>query len=254
MSGEILFLGTGSSRGIPEVACNCSVCKSASPRNKRLRTSALISVNGKKLLIDAGPDFRAQALKNGITGIDGLLLTHSHFDHIGGIDDLRSLKKVVPVLLSQDCYDALKKSHYYLFEGYLKGCFEFCLLKDDFGEVEFQGIKINCFSFAHAGIKVTGFRFGNMAYVTDMKSYDERVVETVRGVKILILNAISRDQFTDFHLTLDEASSFAKKAEAKEVWITHISHDMDHETFSGEMKNIRLTYDGLVLKFDYGRP
>jgi phosphoribosyl 1,2-cyclic phosphate phosphodiesterase len=160
-NATIKFLGTGGSMGVPVVACDCAVCCSSSPRNRRLRVAALINVGKKQFLIDAGPDFREQALTHKITHLDGLLITHSHFDHVGGLDDLRVFhcfhQKTVHCLASKESLDALKKSHAYLFESFEKERFDFQVLEQEQGDVMFGGLHWHYMSFLQKKIKSQDF-------------------------------------------------------------------------------------------------
>jgi len=260
MKGKVLFLGTGSSMGVPCIACHCPVCTSPNEHNKRLRPSVLIMVNNKILLVDVSPDFRTQALKNDINNIDGALLTHSHFDHIGGIEELRVFyfknQKSLPILLSKDTFKDLKKRFYYLFRPrkeddnvHVKLSFE--LLRGDFGKVSFQTVNIEYLSYYQGSMKVTGFIIGNMAYITDIKQYDERVIRKLQGIDILILSAL-RKELSRANFNLVEAKQFAKKIKAKQVWLTHLAHDIEYEKTKKHLPdNINLGFDGLELGFNY---
>lgn len=249
MPGRFLFLGSGGSMGVPVIACTCAVCTSNSPSNKRLRSSGLLQVGGKTILIDAGPDFREQALKYHVNHLDGILLTHTHFDHIGGIDDLRvyyfMLHQRLPCLLSQETFDELKIRYHYLMDTQL----DFQILKDDFGKVDFQGIPLCYFSYSQAGMKVTGYRVGTFAYVSDIRKYSDEVLEALQGVEILVLSAL-RFSASEMHFSVDEAIAFARKVGAKKTWLTHIAHDLDHEKTNELLPpDIRMGYDGLEITF-----
>jgi phosphoribosyl 1,2-cyclic phosphate phosphodiesterase len=260
MNGKLLFLGTGSSTGVPCIGCSCSVCRSSDSHNKRLRPSVLIEVNNKILLIDACPDFREQALKYNITHIDGLLLTHIHFDHVGGIDDLRTFyfknKKPMPTLLSKNTMKDLKKRFYYFFrpkknKDSICAQLDFHVLKKDFGEIVFQTVKINYYSYYQGSTKVNGFRIGNMAYVTDVKQYDRRLIENLKGIEILIISALREDP-SPVNFNIDEAKKFIEKVGAKNVFLTHLAHEVDYEKISKILpKNVHLAFDGLTIGFIY---
>ena len=262
MQGKLLFLGTGSSAGIPMIGCKCAVCLSSSAKNKRFRPAALLEVNGKKLLIDASPDFREQALKYDITNIDGLLLTHAHYDHIGGLDELRIFylleKKHVPCLLSKETLEELKRSYYYLFcsantKRTLSAQFDFLPLEKDVGEVIFQDIKIGYLSYFQKEAKVTGYKIGDLAYVSDIKEYSEDIFTHLRGVNTLIVSAL-RENDSPMHFNLQDALAFAKKVNAKKTYFTHIAHDIDHEKMQKTLpQNIYFAYDGLEIEFFYER-
>ncbi len=260
MNGSFLFLGTGGSAGIPAIGCKCAVCRSANSRNHRLRPAGLIRAEGKSLLIDAGPDLRQQALKYGIDNPDGLLLTHTHFDHIAGIDELRVFyvrtKKAFPCLLSQDSYEELKKRYYYLFEPKkphtaLSAQFEFQILKDDMGMVEFCGIPIGYCSFFQGDMRVTGFRVGDFAYISDIRKYDASIFSFLKGVRTMVLSALMPER-SQFHLSFDEAVQFAKEAGVRHTWLTHLNHAVEHEAGNALLpSDVRLGYDGLELEFSF---
>ncbi|MES2344587.1 MAG: MBL fold metallo-hydrolase [Chlamydiota bacterium] len=253
MHGKFLFLGTGGSLGIPIVACTCSVCSSSNPRNKRLRPSGVISVAGKHLLIDAGPDFRTQALRAHLKHLDGILLTHCHFDHIGGLDDLRvfsfAQKKKLPCLLSQESYDELQIRYHYLMHPHSTDKFKFQILKSDFGRIDFEGVDVQYMSYFQAGMKVSGYRIGTFAYVSDIREYSEEVVRALEGVETLVLSAL-RYTPTEVHFSLNEAVNFARSIKAKKTWLTHLAHDLEHDKVNQELpSDISLSYDGLEIEF-----
>ncbi len=258
MNGTFLFLGTGGSAGVPVIGCSCAVCRSTSSYNHRLRPSGLLKIDGKTLLIDVGPDFRTQALKYGIDHLDGLILTHTHYDHIAGIDDLRTFylktRKKLPCLLSRMSLDDLEKRYYYLFHPIgtvptLSAQLEIHLLPHAQGEGEFLGIKIGYITYKQGGCQVNGFRFGNFAYITDIREFENSIFESLVGVKTLVISAL-REESSPLHLSLQEAIDFVKKVGARRTWITHISHSLDHESTNRKLpKSIQLGYDGLELEF-----
>jgi phosphoribosyl 1,2-cyclic phosphate phosphodiesterase len=257
-TGELIFLGTGASAGVPLIGCHCSVCLSSSSFNKRLRPSVLIKVSGKTVVIDVGPDFRTQALLHRIDKLDGVLLTHSHYDHVGGIDDLRAFyftqHNKLPCLLSQETFDELKIRCHYLMQPLKDGhtiCaqLDFKVLEKDFGNVLFGGLHWQYMSYFQAKMKVTGFRLGNMAYVSDIREYTDELLHALKGVEVLILSAL-RDQPSHMHLSTAEAIDFAQKIGAKKTWLTHVSHEMDYEETNQKLpQNVRLSYDGLKIPF-----
>ncbi|MCI0382271.1 MAG: MBL fold metallo-hydrolase [Chlamydiae bacterium] len=256
MTRSFLFLGTGGSMGVPVVTCSCKVCTSPSPYNKRLRPSGLVKWDGKQILIDAGPDFREQALRFNIRHLDGILLTHTHYDHIGGIDDLRVfyfLKKMrVHCLSSKETSDELKYRYHYLFrhaEEEKDIVFQLDLetLPDDFGKTHFMSIPIQYVTYFQAGMKVNGFRFGSFAYISDIQKYDVQIFPYLEGLDILVVSAL-RETPSPAHFTLEEAISFARKVGAKKTYITHIAHNLEHEETNRKLpKDIRLAYDGLEI-------
>ncbi len=252
MKGKFLFLGTGGSLGIPVIGCKCPICQSDKTENRRMRSSALLKVGKKNFLIDAGPDFHAQALKYNIEELEGVMLTHTHYDHIAGIDELRIFyfkeKKPVPVLVSKETLDELKvRYHYIMPENSKEKRFHFEELEEDFGEVTFKGLKFELVSYFQGGMKVNGYRFGKLAYLTDVQAYSQEVIACLEGVETLVLSAL-RWTSSPVHFNIDDALEFASRVGAKQTYFTHIAHDLDHfETNKKLPEGIALAYDGLEL-------
>ena len=258
MKAKFLFLGTGGSMGVPVIGCACEVCCSDSPKDQRMRASGLVTIGDKTLLIDCGPDFHQQALRYGIDRLDGALITHAHHDHIASIDELRVYplytKMPFPCLLSKETGKDLTERFNYIFKPHEPHrCFlpkiSLQYLKEDRGIEDFLGIKIRYLTFEQMGMKVNGFRFGDLAYVSDIHDYPATIFEDLAGVETLVLSAL---RFTPnpFHFSIDEAVDFARKVGAKMTWLTHISHDLKHDkTDSYLPSNVRLAYDGLEISF-----
>ena len=191
VKGEFLFLGTGGSMGVPILSCDCSVCLSKNPFNNRLRSSGLISVNGKKLLIDCGPDFRTQALRADIKTLDGLILTHAHYDHIGGLDDLRAYflfrHKPIPCILSKETSQDIKKRFDYMFGETKKNStimpkiilHEF---ESDRGLINFLGLNINYLSYSQMLMPINGIICGDLAYISDIKNFPDSIFDDLNGI------------------------------------------------------------------------
>jgi phosphoribosyl 1,2-cyclic phosphate phosphodiesterase len=250
---EILFLGSGSSLGVPVVGCNCEVCRSSSFFNKRLRPSILMTLDHRRFLFDATPDFRQQALKYDIHTLDGAFFTHLHYDHMGGFDDLRVFsffqKRPLPILLSESTFKEIKKRFDYLFKGEDIQDFQATKLTEEFGEVSFAGLKVTFVSYFQGKIPVLGYRIGNFAYVTDIScKYDERVIEPLKGVEILVVSAL-KEEVTHVHFGFKEAIAFAEKIGAKKVFISHLAHEIDYEKCQQKLpSHIHLAYDGLKIE------
>jgi phosphoribosyl 1,2-cyclic phosphate phosphodiesterase len=259
--GQFIFLGTGGSMGVPVVGCPCAVCHSSSRHNTRLRPSALIKIGGKQILVDSGPDFRYQALKFGIREVDGVILTHAHHDHTAGVDELRIFTlrsgQPLPCLMSEETFNELKTRFYYIFDPRytqdgVKLTTDLAIqpLTEESGTVSFKGLGIRYMSYHQGGMRVNGLRFGDLAYVTDIKDYSPEIFDSLKGLKTLIISAL---RFTPSHLhfTVDEAVDFAIKVGAENTWLTHIAHELDHERTNAYLpESIRLSYDGLELKFN----
>lgn len=259
MKGSLQFLGTGGSLGVPVMACGCEVCLSSDPKNKRLRPSVLVQVNGRKILIDCGPDVRQQFLRLGVDAIDGMILTHAHYDHVEGLDEMRAIcmksGHSIPMLLSEETLEDIKRRFNYIFQyqdskTILVTRLALEVFPDKRGVQHFCGVPIKYFTYEQAGMSTQGIRFGSIAYVSDIKKYPETIFQDLEGVDTLILSAL---RFTDsiMHFSVDEALAFAKRVGAKKTWLTHISHDLDHEKTNRYLpENVRMAYDGLQLEFE----
>lgn len=251
--GTLRLLGTSGSAGVPIIGCYCDVCTSSNPHNRRQRSAALLNISGKNILIDAGPDVRMQALRWEINTLDGVLFTHAHQDHTAGIDDLRIYyirsQTSLPVLLSQATLDDIKTRFSYLFNANLNTRLEFSALPNDRGSVLFQGIRVGYFTFQQLNMPVNGFRFGDLAYVSDIRDYPETIFDDLKGVKNLVISAL-RHTPSPMHLTVDEAIAFSERVGAQHTYLTHLSHDLDHDKTNAYLpQKVRMGYDGLVIDF-----
>lgn len=260
MLGKFLFTGTAASAGVPVIGCNCPICTSSSPKNKRLRSAGVVFIADQTLLIDIGPDFRQQALTHKIENPNGLLLTHTHYDHIAGIDELRVFNvqrnKSFPCLLSKESSADLQKRYFYLFrtpgaDSSLTAQLDLHILEKDQGALDFLGIKISYMSYFQGGMKVNGFRIGDFAYISDIREYDASIFKTLHGVRKLVLSAL-RAAPSRIHFTLEEAVEFAHKVGAEETRLTHLSHSVDYEIVNRDLPpDVQLGYDGLTMEFIY---
>jgi phosphoribosyl 1,2-cyclic phosphate phosphodiesterase len=224
-----------------------------------LRSSGLIRIGEKNILIDVGPDFRAQALAHGIDHLDGVLLTHAHADHIAGIDDLRAYyilkKQKVPCLLSRETFEEVKVRYHYMLMPAVSGKslsaqLDFQILEEDFGSFVLEGIPFTFFSYFQAGMKVTGFRFGNVAYVSDIREFSHEVEDALRDVDLLILSALRRVP-TTMHFGIEEAIAFSRRVSAKRTLLTHLSHDLEYAATNAILpSDIRMGYDGLKVAIE----
>jgi len=256
--GVLQFLGTGPSTGVPVVGCRCSVCVSDDPRNHRLRSSVRVCVGEKLILIDASPDFRQQALKYHITMPDALCITHTHYDHIGGLEELRVFnfqkKKAVPCFLSDASFLSVQKLFYYHFSSRKEqesfaAEMDFHVLSSEQGTLSLDEIDLSYFSYWHGSMPVTGWRIGELGYVTDIKQYDPVVFEALSDIEVLIIG-VSCFGASRTQMTIEEALEFREKVGAKRTYFTHLSHDIDYARASAMLpEDIRLAYDGLEVQF-----
>ena len=253
--GTLEFLGTGTSTGVPMIGCRCSVCSSKDPHNNRLRASALVKIKGKVILIDTGPEFRLQALRANLTGVDGVLLTHTHADHVAGFDDLRAFNFVngerVKVFGSPETVEIIKHNYSYIFGEAIQvggGLPKIDLIasRDTF---YIDDIKVTPIPIWHGKVLVYGYRIGQMAYVTDFNRLEGKSLELLKGLDLLVLGALRyRPHAT--HLNIDQAISLVESLQPQRAYFTHLSHDIEHERVTRRLQNnIFLAYDGLKLSF-----
>jgi phosphoribosyl 1,2-cyclic phosphate phosphodiesterase len=250
---NITFLGTGTSQGIPVVACPCEVCHSTNKKDNRLRTSILIETNDKAFTIDAGPDFRYQMLRNDVKHLDAILITHSHKDHIGGLDDVRSFnylqQKPMDVFVSPFHQTELKREYSYAFKkSPYPGVPSFNLV-DLTDEPFFIGkTRITPLPVLHMTMEVTGFRIDDFAYITDTNYIPGNILAQLLDCKIIVLNALRKKKHLS-HYNLEEAVNVLKFLHPEKAYITHISHLMGfHKEVNTELPDfIELAYDGMEI-------
>lgn len=253
---KITFLGTGTSQGVPVIACGCTICLSSDEHDKRLRTSVLLEANDTSVVIDAGPDFRQQMLRENVTKLDGIILTHEHKDHIAGLDDVRAFnyksQDAIDIYSEDRVQKVLKKEYSYVFSEYqYPGIPKMRLIdipEDGFKIKNIQFLPIRVF---HYRLPVYGFRAGNFAYITDANYIPEESKERLYGVKYLVINALRKEKHIS-HFSLREAMDFIRTISPKKAFITHISHQMGlHSVISKELPpEIALAYDGMSLFCD----
>lgn len=257
--GKITFLGTGTSQGIPMIGCNCNVCKSPDSKDNRLRSSALVEYEGFSLLIDCGPDFRQQMLRENIQDIDAVLLTHQHKDHTGGLDDIRAFnyfrRGAFPIYAEKRVQDSLKMEYSYAFaENKYPGVPEYELHTIDVNPFSIckngKSVKIIPVRLLHYKLPVLGFRIGDLGYVTDGSSIEENEIAKLRGVNVFVINTIRRKRHIS-HFSLQEALNVASKVGAPMTYLTHLSHQIGthRELILSLPPNVRPAYDGLKVNF-----
>lgn len=253
---KVTFLGTGTSQGIPVIACECEVCKSTDSKDKRLRTSIHVEINGQSLVVDTGPDFRQQMLRENIKTLDAVIFTHAHKDHIAGMDDIRAYnftqQKEMPVYADKIVQEALRRDFHYVFadEKY-PGIPEVTLNTIEYDtDFTIGGAAITPIKVWHYRLPVLGFRFGDFTYITDANRIDEAEKEKIKGSKALVLNALRKTEHIS-HFTLSEAIALAQELNVPDTYLIHLSHQMGkHEEVSKELPaGIHIAYDGLQLNF-----
>ncbi len=248
---KILFLGTGTSTGIPQIGCECEVCKSSNPKDKRLRTSVLISDEDKNILIDCGPDFRQQMLNYNIKHIDAVLLTHHHYDHISGLDELRSFTytQPMPIYMEQNVAYSIKRMYPYCFsKNRYPGVANIDIKIIDNTPFEIFGRDIIPIRLMHYNLPILGYRCGNVAYITDMLTISDEEVEKLKSLDVLIINALRKNKHIS-HQTFQDALNIVERVSPKKTYLIHMSHQMGlHDEVSKQLpENVYFAYDGLQI-------
>lgn len=256
---RLTFLGTGTSQGVPTIGCQCEVCRSTDRRDNRLRTSAMVETAGKRIIIDAGPDFRYQMLRAGVRHIDAILLTHEHKDHTGGIDDVRAFNFVdFPIIHVVDIYATpktaacVRKDFDYAFEANkYRGVPEIVLHEIDTSKpFEAAGLEILPVRGHHSDrFEVTGYRIGPLAYLTDFKTIDDAEVAKLEGVDTMVVNALRWKPHTS-HFTVDEALALIRRVGPRAAYLTHMSHDIGlYERIADRLPaSVKFAYDTLGVE------
>ncbi|MBV8050270.1 MAG: MBL fold metallo-hydrolase [Acidobacteriaceae bacterium] len=256
MKATLTVLGSGTSMGVPTIGCDCAVCHSSDPHDRRTRPSVLIEYNDKVVLIDSTPDFREQAIREQITNLDAVLYTHTHADHILGIDDLRPLSfrhkpNKLPLYASPDTADFIRNMFRYIFDADYKfgGLPQVELLPFN-GPLQLFGVTFTPVPVIHGETEIYGFRFGSSAYLTDHSEIPESSFAKLQDLDILFLDAL-RHKPHPTHSTVENSLQIVERLKPKRAFFTHICHDLPHQATNASLPpNVRLSYDGMKLDFE----
>lgn len=247
---RITFLGTGTSTGVPYIGCNCEVCRSTDPRDRRLRSSIMVNEGDVNILIDCGPDFRQQILEHYVQHIDAVLVTHEHYDHVGGMDDLRPYHGIGVYALDRVCR-IIRSNMPYCFNGKnYPGVpqIELNAVKYPYKPFSVKGIKVTPVYCMHAKLPILGYRINNMAYMTDISAITDKELKKIMGVDVLIVDALRQEPHFS-HFSLNQAIDFCRRCGAKRTYFTHCSHQIGlYEKVQASLPDgMTLAYDGMVV-------
>ena len=253
---ELTFLGTGTSNGVPMIGCDCGVCLSTDPRDRRLRTSAVIRdvADGRTYLIDTGPELRIQALANGLRHVDAVLYTHGHADHTAGLDDMRRFNELqsarIPAFANDVAAEMIRERFAYAFAPWLG----FWGGKPDLdlttvaGPFQPFGTPVVPLPIRHGRLPILGYRIGALSYVTDAKEIDEATMALLAGTDTLVLNAL-RERPHPTHLSIEEALAVIEIVRPRQTWLTHLSHEIGHAATDARLsEGVKLAFDGLTVR------
>ncbi|MGQ1911515.1 MBL fold metallo-hydrolase [Marinifilum sp. RC60d5] len=253
---KLTFLGTGTSQGVPIIACKCPVCLSKNSKDKRLRTSVLIRVDGQNIVIDSGPDFRYQMLRAKVDNISAILFTHEHKDHTAGLDDIRAFnwvnKEAVNIYAEKRVQESLKQEFSYVFAEFkYPGIPQMNLIDVNGDAFHINGTTIQPVRVMHLKLPVYAYRIGNLAYITDANYISPEEKDKLRGLKVLVVNALRKEKHIS-HYSLSEALALVEELKPEKAYLTHISHQMGfHDEVEAELpENVFLAYDELEIEVD----
>jgi phosphoribosyl 1,2-cyclic phosphate phosphodiesterase len=255
MKAILTVLGSGTSMGVPTIGCDCAVCHSSDPRDRRSRPSIMIEYGGRLVLIDTTPDFREQAIREQIQAVDAVLYTHTHADHILGIDDLRPLSfrhpERIPLYARPEAVEVLRTMFRYIFDAdYKFGGIARVELKTMDGPLDLFGARFEPITVIHGETEIYGFRFGSAAYLTDFSQVPGPSLARLAGLDILFLDAL-RHKPHPTHSTVENSLRIVEQLRPKRAFFTHICHDLPHEVTNATLPpNVRLSYDGMKLEFE----
>jgi phosphoribosyl 1,2-cyclic phosphate phosphodiesterase len=252
---QVTFLGTGTSQGVPVIACGCKVCKSMHPHDKRLRSSIMIKHKGKTVVVDTGPDFRQQMLRENVNTLDAVIFTHEHKDHVAGLDDVRAFnfmsKEAMDIYATEKVQNALKNEFHYAFsEEKYPGTPVLNLIKIENKKFTAAGIEFEPIEVMHYKLPVFGFRFNDFTYVTDAKTISYVEKEKMKGTRFLVLNALRRSEHIS-HFNLEQALELIREIKPERAFLTHISHLMGEHAEVEQIlpDNVQIAHDGLKIEF-----
>ncbi len=249
---RLTFLGTGTSQGVPVIACGCAVCQSQDKRDRHLRTSALVETDeGKNILIDIGPDFREQMLREKVSHLDSILITHAHRDHVGGLDDIRSFNYVqhckMEIFCNREARTAIERDYHYIFAYHEFPGLPEANLHEVSGDEPFEaaGVEVMPVKAMHKDLPILGYRIGKLGYITDANHIEPRELDKLRGVDVLVVNALRKTKHFS-HFCLEEALEVIKEVKPNRAYITHVSHEMGlYAEVNGELpEGVQIACDG----------
>jgi len=251
---KVTFLGTGTSQGVPVIACDCDICSSTDPKDKRLRSSVLINNGETNIVIDSGPDFRQQMLRENVKTLEAILFTHEHKDHVAGLDDVRSYnylqRKPMDIYAEKRVQEALRREFAYVFASYkYPGIPELKLhtIAPD-QHLSINNISVLPIRVMHYKLPILGFKIGNFVYITDANFIEEAVIEQIKNSKVLVINALREKEHVS-HYNFEGALEVIKKVQPEKAFLTHISHKF-YKQVEIEKKlppNVYVAYDGLKI-------